>query len=95
MKIHKDTEGLSKMDACTPDGAAVPHKEEHRPIHNNNVLFNQRLNRCRHPRQVCLVLLALAEPGVEQPHDMAEKRKVLVGKLLTGLDIAEGDKQSI
>mgnify|MGYP000103814286 CR=1 FL=1 len=63
-------------------------------IHNNEI-FNQMLNRCKHPRQICSALMALVEPGVEQANDVTEKRKILIGNLLSGLDIAEGDKQSI
>lgn len=61
----------------------------------NNEKFNRILNRCEQPRRVYLALIALAKPRVKQTDDMLEKRKILVRELLTGLDIAQSDKQVV
>lgn len=61
-------------------------------VHTNNELFNQVLNKCKHPRRVYSALMAFVEPGVEQANNVGQKRKIIVRDLLTGLDIAESDK---
>ena len=64
-------------------------------VHTNNERFNQMLNRCRHPRRVYSMLMTFIEPGVEQSDYMFEKRKILIGNLLAGLNVSESDKQII
>ena len=49
----------------------------------NNERFNQMLNRCKHPRRVYAAPMAFIEPSVEQANDVLEKRKIIIGDLLT------------
>lgn len=81
MKLEQDHE---RKEGLSQDG-----------VHTNNELFNQMLNRCKHPRRIYGTLMALVEPSVQQADDMTEKRKVLIGNLLSGLDVAEGYEQVI
>lgn len=63
-------------------------------VHNNE-RFNMLINRCRHPKQIYLILMTLVEPGVEQADNMLQKRKVFIGDLLARLDVAEGFEQGV
>ena len=74
-----------KRDVDSPERGILCHT-------TNNERFNQILNRCKHPRKVYLLLSSLVEPSVQQADDVAEKRKVIIGDLLSGLDIPHGDK---
>lgn len=58
----------------------------------NNELFNVAINRCKDPRRVYRALLGFAKPGIQKADDMDQKRKILVGELLTFLDIPQGDQ---
>ena len=57
----------------------------------NNEKFNQLINSCGNPRLAYNALLALSKPCVQQTNDMANKREVIVGKLLALLNQPEGD----
>lgn len=67
----------------------------HRAAQTNNERFNQLLNGCRHARLVYIALMSLVEPSIEQSDDVLQKRQVLIGNLLSGLDIAEGYEKII
>ena len=58
----------------------------------NNERFHQLLNRSKHSRRIYQSLLSFIEPNVQQTDDVLQKRKVLIGNLLTGLDIAKSNK---
>ena len=60
----------------------------------NNEKFNQMLNASSHPRRI-VDMLMLIKPSIEQPNDVAEKRKVIVGNLFSGLDVAQRDEQVV
>ena len=67
----------------------------HRVAQTNNERFNQLLNGCRYARLVYIALMSLVEPSIEQSDDVLQKRQVLIGNLLSGLDIAEGYEKII
>ena len=67
----------------------------HRVAQTNNERFNQLLNGCRHARLVYIALMSLVEPSIEESDDVLQKRQVLIGNLLSGLDIAEGYEKII
>lgn len=61
-------------------------------VHNNNVRFNVILNHCKRPRQVYSMLLSLIEPGIEKGNNVRQKRKVIIGNLLSGLDVTQSNE---
>lgn len=81
---------MKQFERPSNEKGGAPQGEVH-----NNERFNMLLNKCRHPRQICSILMSFVEPGVEQTDDMAEKRKVFIGDLLTRLDVAKGFEQGI
>lgn len=72
----------------------VNESEEYRM--NNNERFNDLLNSCGDPRRVYNALLVLAaKPVVKKADNIAEKRKVIVGELLTLVNEAQGNKKAV
>lgn len=72
----------------------VNESEEYRM--NNNERFNDLLNSCGDPRRVYNALLLLAaKPVVKKADNVAEKRKVIVGELLTLVNEAQGNKKAV
>lgn len=49
----------------------------------NNEKFNQMLNACDDPERVLAALIIFfSKPSIQQAHDMADKRKVVIRELL-------------
>lgn len=58
------------------------------PVHKtNNERFNELLNGTRHARRIYNALMSM-EPSVEQANQVGDKFEVLVGNLLSGLDVS-------
>lgn len=62
---------------------------------NNNELFNALLNSCTHARPIYDALLMLTKPSLQQTDDVSEKRKIIIGELLSLLNQAESTQQII
>lgn len=55
----------------------------------NNEKFNQMLNACDDPeRMLAALLIFFSKPRVQQAHDMADKRQVVIGELIPLADQA-------
>lgn len=62
----------------------------------NNERFNDLLNSCGDSRRVYNALLLLAaKPVVKKADNVTEKRKVIVGELLTIVNEAQGNKKAV
>lgn len=68
------------------------YQAEVRQLTGNNERFHRLLNKSRHSRRIYQSLLSFIEPNVKQTDDVLQKRKVLIGNLLAGLDIAKRNK---
>ncbi len=62
---------------------------------SNNEKFNALLNSCSHAQQVYNALLTFAKPSLQQTDNVSEKRKIIIGELLSLLNQAESTQQII
>ena len=58
---------------------------------SNNEKFNTLLNSCDHSQEIYNVLLTLVKPSLQKSDDMSEKRKIIVGNLLSIFDQTKSD----
>lgn len=76
----------------TSDNHEAPMCESVPPYSSNNERFNALLNRCNYPNRVFRALQLLVEPGIEQTNYMLQEREIVIGELLSRLDISHSDE---
>lgn len=86
---------LIKSNECSI--ISLPNPEQSGvSLMTNNERFNLLLNQCAQPRNVYHALLALAaKPSVQQAHDVREKGQVLVGEVVSLLDISQRNQKPV